>query len=83
MFAAASMVGAVHVCAPASTSSRRYIVTPDRKSVLAGSEGGPMAGGAEILMARRDPAQLLVLDAATGKVTRTLPLAGVPARLTR
>jgi hypothetical protein len=32
-------------------------------------------------MAKRDPATLLVLDATTGKALRTLPLAGVPARL--
>lgn len=83
VFAAASAARAVHVCIPAGANSRRYLVTPDRKFVVAGSECGPMVGGAEILMVRRDPAQLLVLDPTTGKVTRTLPLAGVPARLTR
>jgi hypothetical protein len=82
-YAAATTGGAVHVCVPAGPVGRRYVVTPDRKSTLAGSECGPMAGGGDILMARRDPAQLLILDPATGKVTRTLPLAGVPARLTR
>lgn len=76
VFATASTAGAVHLCAPTATTARRYIVTPDRKSVLAGGECGPMVGGPRILTARRDPAQLLPLDATTGKVTRTLPLAG-------
>ncbi len=83
---AASTAGAVHVCVPGGTGARRYIVTPDRKSTVAGTECGAMtsgSGGADILLARRDPAQLLALDPITGKVTRTLPLAGVPARLVR
>lgn len=86
VFAAASMAGAVHVCVPGGPGARRYIVTPDRRSATAGTECGPMtsgAGGADILLARRDPAQLLALDPTTGKPTRTLPLTGVPARLVR
>ena len=82
-YAAATMAGTVHVCVPAGLGGRRYLVTPDRRSTLVGTECGPLAGGADILLARRDPAQLLVLDPTTGKVTRTLPLAGVPARLIR
>ena len=84
VFAAASTAGVIHVCAPTGAGARRYIVTPDRKSTIAGTECGPMtsgAGGADILLARRDPAQLLVLDPTTGRPTRTLPLAGAPARL--
>ncbi len=80
---AASANGIVHLCVPAAGSTRRYVVTQDRKSSIAGTECGPMAGGPDILLARRDPAQLIVIDPTTGKNTRTLPLAGVPARLTR
>jgi hypothetical protein len=82
-YGAAATTGTVHVCVPAGPGGRRYVVTPDRKSAVAGGECGPMTGGADILLARRDPAQLLVLDPTTGRATRTLPLAGVPARLTR
>lgn len=82
VFAAAAN-GIVHVCVPAAGSTRRYIVTPDRKSSIAGTECGPLAGGPDILLGRRDPAQLLVIDPTTGRTARTLPLAGVPARLTR
>ncbi len=82
-YAAVTTTGTVHVCVPAGPGGRRYVVTPDRKASVAGGECGPMAGGADILLGRRDPAQLLVLDPTTGKPTRTLPLAGVPARLTR
>ena len=77
---AASASGAIQVCSSAGTSARRYLIGADLKATSAGADCGPLAGGAEIVMAKRDPAQLLVLDG-TGKTLRTLPLAGVPARL--
>lgn len=83
VFAATSTAGVLAVCVPAGAQGRRYVMTPDRRSAIAGTECGPLAGGTEVLLARRDPAQLLVLDPTTGRTTRTLPLAGVPGRLTR
>jgi hypothetical protein len=79
--AAASRAGVVHVCTIAGTAARRYVISPDLKGSSAGTECGPLAGGDQIVMARRDPARLLVLDNGTGTISRTLPLAGVPARL--
>jgi hypothetical protein len=79
--AVATVDGAVHLCSTAGNSARRYVVGTDARSTNAGSDCGPLSGGARILMARRDPAQLLVLDEKTGTTLRTLPLAGVPARL--
>jgi outer membrane protein assembly factor BamB len=79
--AAATADGTIHVCAGAGTSARRYVIGTDLKAVSAGSDCGPLVGGDQILMAKRDPAQLLVLDGHSGKTVRTLPLAGVPARL--
>jgi hypothetical protein len=78
---AASDAGIVHVCTIAGTAARRYVIGMDSRATSAGSDCGPLNGGDRILMARRDPAQLLVLDEMTGKTLRTLPLAGVPARL--
>jgi len=79
--AAAAADGTVHVCTTVGTIARRYVVSTDLKSTSAGTDCGPMAGGDQILMAKRDPPQLLVLDAASGKTIRTVPLAGVPAGL--
>lgn len=79
--AAATAEGMVHLCSIAGTNARRYVIGIDSRATSAGSDCGPLIGGDRILMARRDPAQLLVLDGATGKTLRTLPLAGVPARL--
>jgi hypothetical protein len=79
--AAATADGTIHVCAGAGTSARRYVIGTDLRGVNAGSDCGPLVGGDQVLMARRDPAQLLVLDGPSGKTVRTLPLAGVPARL--
>jgi hypothetical protein len=73
--------GTIHVCTTAGTGARRYVVGADLKGTIAGTDCGPLAGGDQVLMAKRDPATLLVLDATTGKALRTLPLAGVPARL--
>ena len=78
---AASEAGIVHVCTIAGTAARRYVIGIDARATNAGTDCGPLIGGDRILMARRDPAQLLVLDEKTGKTLRTLPLAGVPARL--
>jgi hypothetical protein len=78
--AAAGRSGTIHVCVGAP-GLPRYVVGADLKSVSAGTDCGPLAGGDDILMTKRDPAQLLVLDEITGKTTRTLPLAGVPARI--
>jgi outer membrane protein assembly factor BamB len=79
--AAATADGTIHVCTTAGTAARRYVVGPDLKSASVGTDCGPLAGGDQILMATRDPAQLRVLDDKTGKTVRTLPLAGVPARV--
>lgn len=79
--AAAAADGTVHVCTTVGTIARRYVVSTDLRSTSAGTDCGPMAGGDQILMAKRDPPQLLVLDAASGKTIRTVPLAGVPAGL--
>ena len=75
--AAATADGTIHVC----TTARRYVIGTDLKSASVGIDCGPLAGGDQILMATRAPAQLRVLDDKTGKTVRTLPLAGVPARL--
>jgi hypothetical protein len=75
-----SAEGTIHVCSIAGDAGLHYIVV-DLKVTTVRTECGPLAGGEEILMARRDPAQLLVLEDKTGKIVRTLPLAGVPARL--
>jgi outer membrane protein assembly factor BamB len=79
--AAAAPDGTIHLCSTAGTAARRYVMGTDLKAASAGTDCGPLAGGDQILMAKRDPAQLLVLDAKSGKTVRTLPLAGVPARL--
>jgi hypothetical protein len=79
--AAAGPGGAIHVCIAAGTAARRYVIGSDLKGTSVGSDCGPLAGGDAILLARRDPAQLLVIDEKTGRTTRTLPLAGVPARI--
>lgn len=80
--AAAAADGTIHVCsAAAGTAARHYVVGADLKPTSAGAECGPLAGGDTVLMATRDPAQLLVLDGKSGKTLRTLPLAGVPARI--
>jgi outer membrane protein assembly factor BamB len=73
--------GTIHLCSIAGTAARRYVVGPDLKGISAGTDCGPLSGGDRILMAKRDPAQLLILDEKTGKTVRSLPLAGVPARL--
>ena len=79
--AAATANGTIHLCSVAGPNARRYVVGTDSRSASAGTDCGPLSGGDRILMARRDPAQLLVLDEKSGKTLRTLPLAGVPARL--
>ncbi len=79
--AVAAADGTVHLCSTAGNSARRYVIGIDARATSAGTDCGPLIGGDRILMARRDPAQLLVLDEKTGKTLRTLPLAGVPARL--
>ena len=80
---AASGPGTLHLCA-SGPGARRYTVSAsDRTVAVAGAECGPLAGGSDVVLARRDPAQLLVLDGRSGRNTRTLPLAGVPARLAR
>lgn len=81
--AAAGPGGSIHVCIAAGSAARRYVVGADLKGTSVGSDCGPLAGGDTILMAKRDPAQLLVIDEQTGRTLRTLPLAGVPARLAR
>ena len=78
---AVATAGTVHLCSTAGNSARRYVIATDSRPTSAGTDCGPLSGGDRVLMARRDPAQLLVLDASTGKTLRTLPLAGVPARL--
>jgi hypothetical protein len=78
---AAAADGTIHLCSIAGTGARRYVIGTDLKSTSAGTDCGPLSGGERILMAKRDPAQLLVLDGKSGKTMRTLPLAGVPARL--
>ncbi len=83
VYATVTPAGVIHACVPSVAGARRYVITTDKTFTVAGSECGPLGGSSEVLMARRDPAQLLVLDPTTGKVTRTLPLAGVPARLLR
>ncbi|MEP7004228.1 MAG: hypothetical protein ABI888_06780 [Chloroflexota bacterium] len=83
LYATVTPAGLIHACVPSVAGARRYVITTDNQFTIAGSECGPLGGSAEVLMARRDPAQLLVLDPATGQVKRTLPLAGVPARLLR
>lgn len=75
--------GTIHACTAAGAAGRRYVIVAPLQATLAGTECGPLAGGDQILMAKRDPAQLLVLDPITGKTLRSLPLAGVPARLAR
>jgi len=79
--ATASVDGTIHVCTTAGAAAQRYVVSSDLRSTSVGMTCGPLAGGDRILMATRDPAQLLVLDGRTGNTVRTLPLAGVPARL--
>jgi outer membrane protein assembly factor BamB len=79
--AVAAADGTVHICSIGGTVARRYVVGTDLRSMSVGTDCGPLSGGDRILMASRDPAQLLVLDGDTGKTLRTLPLAGVPARL--
>lgn len=83
LYATVTPAGVIHACVPSVAGARRYVITTDKKFTVAGSECGPLGGSAEVLMARRDPPQLLVLDPTTGEVKRTLPLAGVPARLLR
>jgi hypothetical protein len=78
---AAAADGTIHLCSIAGTAARRYVVGTDLRSTIAGTDCGPLSGGDRILMAKRDPAQLLILDGKSGKTVRTLPLAGVPARL--
>ena len=78
--AAATADGIVHVCSTAGTTARRYVLGPELTVNGTFTECGPLAAGADVVMATRAPA-LLVLDDKTGKTLRTLPLAGVPARL--
>ena len=73
--------GTIHVCSIAGAAARRYIVGPDRRGAPVGSGCGPLAGGNDVVMATRDPAQLLVIDSGSGRTLRTLPLAGVPSRI--
>ena len=79
--AAATANGTIHLCATTGSSARRYVIGTDLKGTSVGTDCGPLSGGDRILMGSRDPAQLQVLDEKTGKALRTLPLAGVPARL--
>lgn len=84
VFAAAMADGTIEVCLSTSVAGLRYRVGPDKQVTFGATECGPMAGGAaELLLARRDQAQLVRSDAASGAVTQSLPLAGVPARLAR
>jgi hypothetical protein len=79
--AAAAADGTIHVCSTSGTSARRYVVSADLRGTLAGTDCGPLAGGDRIVMAKRDPAQLVVLDERSGGALRSLPPAGVPARI--
>jgi len=79
--AAATADGTIHVCSTAGTAARRYVLGPDLKTVGTAGDCGPLAGGDALLMATRVPPQLVVIDEKSGKSLRTLPLAGVPARL--
>jgi hypothetical protein len=79
--AVAGRDGTIHVCTTAGTGARRYVVNADLKGTLVGTDCGPLAGGDQVFMAKRDPATLMVLDGTSGRALRTLPLAGVPARL--
>jgi len=79
--AVAAADGTVHVCTSAGAAARRYVLDADLKAIDAGADCGPMAAGADLLMATRAPSLLMVMDTKTGKMLRTLPLAGVPARL--
>ena len=79
--AVATADGIIHLCSIAGTNARRYLIGMDARSTSVGSDCGPLSGGDRILMAKRDPAELLILDPSTGKTVRSLPLAGVPARL--
>jgi hypothetical protein len=79
--AAVAPDGTVHLCATVGAGARRYVLGSDLKGTSAGTDCGPLVGGDRMVMAKRDPPQLAVLDGATGKTVRTLPLAGVPARL--
>lgn len=79
--AAVAADGSIHVCAT-SANSARYRVSPvDLVATVEGNDCGLLAGGDLLLLAKRDPPQLLVIDPATGNAIRTLPLAGVPGRL--
>lgn len=80
---AAAGPGTLHLCSGGGVPRRYTVALADRAVAMAGSECGALAGGPDVLLARRDPAQLLVLDGRTGRVQRVLPLAGVPARLVR
>lgn len=73
--------GTIHVCSIVGSAARRYTIGADRKATGVGSDCGPLGAGDEIVMAKRDPAQLLVIDGSSGRTIRTLPLAGIPARL--
>ena len=76
--------GFIQVCATSPATSPRYRVSPvDLVATVVGNDCGLLAGGDQLLLAKRDPPQLLVLDPATGSAQRTLPLAGVPARIVR
>jgi len=79
--AAATADGTIHVCSTSGTSARRYIVSSDLRGTLAGADCGLLAGGDRIVMAKRDPPQLMVLDDRSGAALHSLPLAGVPARI--
>lgn len=82
--AAVGSDGSIHVCATSPATAPRYRVSPeDLAAAIAGNDCGLLAGGDQLLLAKRDPPQLLVLDPVTGRTQRTLPLAGVPARLVR
>jgi len=78
--AVASADGAIHVCMAFGAAARRSVVTGSNVAP-AGSDCGPLAGGDRIVMGKRDPAQLVVLDDRSGGTLRSLPLAGVPARI--
>ncbi len=81
--AAAASDGTLHVCALGGPQIRYTIASADLIVTPRGNECGPMAGGDQILLGRRAPAQLLVLDGSSGRVVRSLPLAGVPAFVAR
>src|SRR5205085_8955688 len=78
--AAATADGTIHVCSTAGPAGRRYVLAPDLTVKAAFTDCGPLAAADGLVMATRAPA-LLVLEGTTGKTLRTLPLAGVPARL--